>query len=166
VSGIVDKVSITDGEPKLHVASYPSLSTVNGPGEVTAGSYKYQVVWQDSTGKMIGLDFSDHPITTTGTTNVDAAIQLNNLPETSSPKYVYRSDATGAGPYRLVDEISNGSQSSYLDKHSDDERGAAQLAQTFQPADITSRSYDVTLSNVSAIEPPGTVTAPSSSTSP
>src|SRR5262249_44197797 len=101
VSGIVDKVSITDGEPKLHVASYPSISTVSGPGEVAAGSYKYQVVWQDSTGKMISLDFSDHPITTSGTTGVDAAIQLNNLPETSSPKYVYRSDASGNGPYRL-----------------------------------------------------------------
>ena len=34
VSGIVDKVSITDGEPKLHVASYPSLATASGAGDV------------------------------------------------------------------------------------------------------------------------------------
>ena len=50
VTGVVDKVSITDGTPKLHVASYPSLGTVAGSGDITGGSYKYQVVWQDSTG--------------------------------------------------------------------------------------------------------------------
>ena len=108
---------------------------------------------------MIGLDFSDHPITTTGTLNKDAAIQLNNLPETSSPKYVYRSDSTGAGPLKLIGEIPDGGQSSFLDKLSDSERGQAQLTTSFQPATITSRSYDVTLSNVSGIEPPGTVSA-------
>src|SRR3954470_14717053 len=78
VSGLVDKVSIADGVPKLHVASYPSLGTVDGPGNIGGGSYKYQVVWQDGSGKMIGLDFSEHPITTSGTLNKDSAIELNN----------------------------------------------------------------------------------------
>src|SRR4051794_12754826 len=68
VTGVVDRVSVTDGQPKLHVASYPSLATADGDGEVGAGSYKYQVVWQDSGagGQLLGLDFSSHPITTTG----------------------------------------------------------------------------------------------------
>jgi flagellar basal-body rod modification protein FlgD len=165
VSGVVDKVSIADGTPKLHVASYPSLGTVAGSGDITAGSYKYQVVWQDSTGAPIGLDFSDHPISTTGSPNQDSAIQINNLPQTSGPKYVYRSDASGNGPYRLIGEVTDGGQSSFVDKLSDSERGEAQLAQNFQPATITSRSYDVTLSNVSGIEPQGNVSTPSSTSS-
>jgi hypothetical protein len=157
VSGLVDKVSIADGIPKLHVASYPSLGTVSGPGDVDAGSYKYQVVWQDPSGELLGLDFSAHPITTTGKQGEDTAVQLNNLPTTDSPKYVYRSDSSGAGPYRLVGEIADGGRGSFLDQLSDTERSPSQLTQSFQPATISSRSYDVTLTNVSGIEPPGTV---------
>ena len=159
VTGVVDKVSVTDGQPKLHVASYPSLATADGNGEVGEGSYKYQVVWQDSSsGQLMGLDFSAHPITTTGTVGQDQAIQISNLPATASPKYVYRSDASGNGPYELVGQTTDGSQGTFLDKLSDAERNAtAQLTQTFQTPTISARSYDVTLSNVSAIEPPGSV---------
>jgi hypothetical protein len=165
ISGVVDKVSIADGVPKLHVASYPSLGTIAGSGDVGAGSYKYQVVWQDSTGAPIGLDFSEHPITTTGSLNQDSAIQINNLPSTSVPKYVYRSDASGNGPLKLIGEITDGSTSSFVDKLSDSERGQELTIQNFQPATVAARSYDVTLSNVSDIEPQGNVTTPSSSTS-
>jgi hypothetical protein len=160
VTGVVDKVSVTDGQPKLHVASYPSLATADGNGEVAAGSYKYQVVWQDSGsgGELLGLDFSSHPITTTGTLGQDQAIQISNLPATTTPKYVYRSDASGNGPYELVGQITDGKQGSFLDKLADNERNAtAQLTQAFQTPTISARSYDVTLSNVSAIEPPGSV---------
>ncbi len=157
VSGVVDKVSVTNGSPKLHVASYPSLATADGDGEVAKGSYKYQVVWQDASGKLLGLDFSSHPITTTGTAGQDQAIQIRNLPATASPKYVYRSDASGNGPYRLVSEIPDGSTGSFLDQLSDAERGTAQLTDAFQTPTISARSYDVSLTNVSSIEPPGTV---------
>lgn len=165
VSGVVDKVSIADGVPKLHVASYPSLGTVAGPGDVGQGSYKYQVVWQDSTGAPIGLDFSQHPISTTGSLNQDSAIQINNLPQTSGPKYVYRSDASGNGPYKLIGEIPDGNTSTFVDKLSDSERGQELTTQNLQAATVTSRSYDVTLSNVSDIEPQGNVTSPSSTSS-
>jgi flagellar basal-body rod modification protein FlgD len=158
VTGVVDKISVTDGQPKLHVASYPSLATADGDGNVGAGAYKYQVVWQDLSGELMGLDFSQHPITTTGKAGQDQAIQISNLPETAGPKYVYRSDAKGGGPYELVGEIADGSKGTFLDQFADSQRIAtSQLTQTFQTPTISARSYDVTLSNVSSIEPPGTV---------
>jgi len=156
VSGVVDQVSIDKGVPKLHVASNPSLTTVSGDGDVGAGTYSYQVVWQDSSGKLFGLDFSgDNAITTTGTQGVDTAIQLNNLPVTDGQKQVYRSDANGNGPPQLVGVIVDGKQGSFTDTLSDAERNGTQLTQSFQRPIVTARSYEVSLNNVSGIRPPG-----------
>ncbi len=96
VTGVVDRVSIDKGVPKLHVDNIAGVAPSGASGEIGAGTYGYRVVWQDGNGKQIGLDFSgDQAITTTGTAGVDQAIQLRNLPKTDGPKQVFRTDATG-----------------------------------------------------------------------
>ncbi|HEX3600684.1 MAG TPA: flagellar hook capping FlgD N-terminal domain-containing protein [Lacipirellulaceae bacterium] len=159
VSGTVDRVTIDNGQPKLHVASYPSISTVDGKGDVGAGSYKYKVTWTDASGTMFGLDFSGHPITTTGQLNQDTAIQLSNLPVTDTGKQVWRSNANGDGPYQLVGNITDGKTGSFVDTSSDAERNGTALTGDFQTPDISTREYDVSLNNVSTISPPPQSTA-------
>jgi len=156
VSGVVDRVSIDKGVPKVHVDNAAGLAPSGASGEVEAGTYGYRVVWQDDNGRLIGLDFSgDNAITTKGAAGVDQAIQLRNLPKTEGSKKVFRTDATGKEPYQLVDTIIDGSQSTFTDTLSDEQRNGTRLTQEFQRAANASRSYEVSLTNISAIRPPG-----------
>jgi flagellar basal-body rod modification protein FlgD len=156
VTGIVNRVSIDQGVPKVHVDNTAGLAPSGASGEIEAGTYGYRVVWQDDSGKLFGLDFSgDQAITTTGAAGVDQAIQLRNLPKSDGPKKVFRTDATGKAPYQLVDTIVDGSQGTFTDTLSDGQRNGTQLTQEFQRATNASRSYEVSLSNISVIRPPG-----------
>ncbi len=102
----------------------------------------------------MGMEFSGaKAITTTGTAGVDRAIQIQGLPVTTGPKYIYRTDASGTGNYQLVGEITDGSQGSIVDNTADADRNGTTLAQSFQPVATAPREYDVSLSNVSAIRP-------------
>src|SRR5262245_59359970 len=47
VNGIVDRISIDKGAPKLHVENAIDLSPSSADGEVEAGTYSYRVVWED-----------------------------------------------------------------------------------------------------------------------
>ncbi len=156
VSGIVSRIAIDHGAPKLHIENLPAAVPSSAGGNVEAGTYAYRVVWDGGQGQLLGLDFSgDKAITTTGAAGVDRAVQLQNLPITNTPKFVYRTDATGSGPYELVGVVSDGSQGTFVDGTADTDRNGTQLTQSFQPVAITSRAYDVSLSNVSTIRPPG-----------
>lgn len=155
VAGIVDRVSIDKGVPKLHVEGTPTLAKSGTEGSVEAGTYSYRVVWQDRSGKLLGMEFSGKDaITTNGEAGVDQAIELRNLPVTSGPKQVYRTDGTGKGPYQLVATISDGKQSSFTDTKANADRTTA-LTRDFSPVSVGTRSYDVSLNNVAAIRPPG-----------
>jgi hypothetical protein len=154
VAGVVHRVSIAGGVPKLHIDHRTEPAPSTEEGSIEAGTYAYRVVWEDQEGRLFGLDFSgDQAITTTGTARKDRAIELRNLPPTANPKYVYRTDASGEWPYQLVGFIPDGQQASFIDRKADDER-ADRLTREFQRTLAIGRSYQVSLNNVSSIRPP------------
>jgi flagellar basal-body rod modification protein FlgD len=155
IQGVVNRISIDKGVPKLHVQNNPSIGPSSDDGNIEAGTHSYRVVWRDESGKLIGMDFSgDYALSTTGTAGLDKSIELHSLPVTSVPKYVYRTDSSGTGAYQLVDIIADGSQGTFVDNKGDGERNGQRLTEAFQRAQITQRSYDVSLKNVSAVRPP------------
>jgi len=156
ISGIVSRVSIDKGVPKLHVENLPLVLPSGATGNIDAGTYAYRVLWDDVDGNLFGMEFSgDKSIKTTGEAGVDRAIQLRNLPVTGGPKYIYRTDASGGGDYQLVGVVADGTKAGFLDVTGDSDRNGSPLTQSFQPVAVAYRSYDVDLKNVSAIRPPG-----------
>ena len=156
IEGRVKQVSIDKGEPKLHVDLNAQLEASSFDGDLEKGSYGYRVVWDDGAGNLFGLDFSDEQaITTTGKQGTDRSVQLSNLPQTRGPKYIYRTDASGEGDYRLVGIIHDGKQATFVDGLSNQERAqGTMLTQGFQQSLAKFRSYVVSLKNVSFIRPP------------
>lgn len=153
VTGIVNRVAIDKGVPKVYVENTPGLLPSTADGELEAGTYAYRVVWTEND-KLLGMDFSgSKAITTTGTAGVDRAIQVQGLPATSGMKYVYRTDKSGTGNYQLVGVI-DGKMGSIIDNTLDNERNGQTLTTAFQPVEMTKRQYDISLSNVSEIRPP------------
>jgi flagellar basal-body rod modification protein FlgD len=160
IKGVVNRVSIDKGVPKVHVQNNPSIGPSADNGNLEAGTHAYRVVWRDDSGQLIGMDFSgDYSLKTTGTPGLDQSIELSNLPVTSVAKYVYRTDSTGQGPYQLVGVVNDGSKGSFVDNLSDAERNGQRLTESFQRAKLTQREYDVSLANVSAIRPPSIATS-------
>jgi len=154
VAGRVNRVSIDKGVPKLHVDLTTEAAASDAEGNVDAGTHAYRVVWEEG-GRLFGIDFSgDDAVTTTGTAGVDQAVVIRNLPKTSVPKHIYRTDSSGEGAYKLVGTLTDGSKGSFVDVLADDERSETRLTQPFQPLPAIARSYQVSLSNVSGIRPP------------
>ena len=58
VTGVVDRVSVDKGSPKLHVENVASIKPATDDGDIAAGTYGYRVVWRDDAGNLIGLDSS------------------------------------------------------------------------------------------------------------
>jgi flagellar hook assembly protein FlgD len=149
VDGIVNRVSIDGGVPKLHVDLSTDVTVSADEGNIDTGTYSYRVVWEEG-GKLFGVELSgEQAVTTDGP---GSAITVRNLPKTSVSKHVYRTDASGEGAYQLVG-ITGGSKGSFIDKLADDERSETRLAQPFQPLTNLGRSYEVSLNNVSGIRP-------------
>src|SRR4029078_4946516 len=68
VEGMVSRISIADGTPKLHLDKQVSGEPTSGDGDIGAGKYNYRVVWENSNGQLTGIELSgDKAITTTGT---------------------------------------------------------------------------------------------------
>ena len=153
VTGSVGSVSIDGGTPKLHIDVSPTAGATSEKGDLDAGKYSYRITWQEGD-KLVGLEYSgDHAISTSDGINVDHSIEFSDLPETTGPKQIYRTDSTGTGDYRLVTKI-DGSESSFLDTLADDSRiGTTQSGGIQAPADIK-RHYIVSLNNVGDISPP------------
>jgi hypothetical protein len=120
------------------------------------GTYGYRIVWQAEDGTLHGLDFSgSSAVVTSGSLNNFQSVRLSNLPATPGPKQIYRTDATGTGDYRLVATLTDGNQSSYLDRTADDARSETRLTQAFfERDDLRHRSFEVRLSQVASIRPP------------
>jgi flagellar basal-body rod modification protein FlgD len=155
ITGIVNRVSIDKGVPKIHVESSPGIKPSTADGNIEAGTYSYRVVWSGDNNQLVGMDFSgDKAITTTGTAGVDKAIRVQGLPVTDGPKYVYRTDKSGTGNYQLVGVISDGKTGSIVDNAADADRNGQTLTQPFEAVATAKRAYDIALSNVSAIRPP------------
>lgn len=157
VKGIVERISIAEGEPKLHL-ELRSEANVNGSeGELEAGKYAYRVVWQDENGKLVGIAMNH--VQTTGDEGYDTAIELTNLPESSTPKFVYRTNKTGEGNFYQVGMIVDGKQSTYIDGLSDKDMSSNLLQGQIRTTDAF-RKFKLSLKNVSDIRPPSTVTNP------
>jgi len=85
-------------------------------------------------------------------TDFEGAIQLNNLPETSVVKKIYRTDNTGDGERKLVGTIPNGKATTFIDRTSSASRGDAITAEV-QLVDFASKTT-VSLNNIGEIRPP------------
>jgi flagellar basal-body rod modification protein FlgD len=157
VAGVVSSVSIDNGTPKLHVDLQSTATPSTEKGNLSKGTYSYRVLWKGDDGNQAGIEFSGNDaVSTQSSINDYQSIELANLPETSGPKSVYRTDSSGTGDYRLVGAITDGTQSSYLDTTSDDSRSQTRQTLPFEAVSNAVRKFIVSLSNVGDIKPPGT----------
>lgn len=155
ITGVVERVSVEKGSPKLHIDNIASIKPATDDGDIGAGTYSYRVVWRDDAGNLIGLDSSgESAIKVSGRDGIDSSIELVNLPVTKGSKEVYRTDKSGSGDYHLVGTIVDGRQGNFVDKLSDSARSGTILTQSFSRANSAERSYVVSLTNISAIRPP------------
>ncbi|NOZ39112.1 MAG: hypothetical protein GXP24_02655 [Planctomycetes bacterium] len=149
VSGNVRVVTITNGQPTLDLAIESAASAADEPGEIESGNYTYEVVWESDTGVLFGTEIDAH---TNDLTNFQGTIQLNNLPETSTEKRIYRTDGTDDGDRKLVGTIPNGKATVFVDGLSDANRGETLTARV-QKVDFASK-VTVPLNSVGEIRPP------------
>ncbi len=152
VTGVVTRVTIADGQPKLHVEERTEAKPSSAQGNVEAGQYSYRVVWEDESGRMVGIGLDS--LQTTGVEGVDRAIELTKLPKSSTPKSVYRTDKSGEGNFYQLGIITDGSQSTFVDRLSDEELSSSILQGQIIATD-SFRRYELSLRNVSDIRPPG-----------
>jgi flagellar basal-body rod modification protein FlgD len=150
VNGVVERVSIDGGEPKLHLQLTTQAVASSAEGNVEEGTYSYRVVWENEDGGLEGIELAD--AATISDDSVENSIEVMNLPISDGPKQVYRTDKTGKGNYQLVGTLTDGSEGTFVDGLSDKERSLTTLSSSFD-AVSASRSYDVSLSNVAEIRP-------------
>ncbi len=152
VSGNVRVVSITDGQPRLDLAIDSTASAAGEVfGNIESGSYDYEVVWEDSAGTLFGIEIES--VSTGSLANFQGAIQLNNLPPTSTAKQIYRTDRTGDGERKLVGELRDGQSTTFIDTSADNARTGDPLTAQVQKVDFASK-VTVSLNNVGEIRPP------------
>lgn len=165
VTGVVERVTVANGQPKLHLDLRPRGAAAPEFGEMEAGQYEYRVVWEQG-GQQYGLD----PLMTSdgrngaiaigGRAGVDEAVRLSNLPATTSTRRVYRREV-GDEQFKLVGTITDNKTSTYTDTKS---KNAATTVLTGSFQQVTSqREFEVSLKNVGEIRPPQVV-APAPST--
>jgi flagellar basal-body rod modification protein FlgD len=152
VSGIVERVSVAAGQPKLHLDLNPRAEASEEEGSVEAGEYEYRVVWRDG-GNLFAVDplagVEGKKLKITGEAQ---SVLLSNLPETTTEKQVFRRKA-GENDFRLVGAVSDGKKSTFLDTTATDDLSELVLSGT--PEMIKSeRTFTVSLKNVGEISPP------------
>lgn len=152
VSGNVRVVTITDGQPRLDLAIGSSATASELEGEVAAGTYDYEVVWDDPvSGQKFGIELPN--VRTSSFEDFQGAIQLNNLPPTDTAKKIYRTDRTGDGDRKLVGELRNGTATSFVDTKADDSRTGDPLTALVNKVSFADK-VTVSLNNVGEIRPP------------
>jgi flagellar basal-body rod modification protein FlgD len=153
VSGTVTRVTIEDGKPKLQLDLNMQAEPSVEPGDVGKGDYSYRVVWQGEQGNLEGIELTGaDAVSTESNVSNFHSIQLRNLPVTATAKRIYRTDASGEGDYRLVATLTDGAQSSYLDKSADDARSETRQTLPFnKDASFGVRNFKVSLNNVSEV---------------
>lgn len=153
VAGTVSRVSIENGQPKLHLDLAMKANPSIEPGDIERGKYSYRIVWQGANGQLEGIELSGNDaVSTESDVNNFTSIQLRNMPITSSAKQIYRTDSSGKGDYRLVGILTDGKQSSYLDKTADDARSETrQTGSFYSDPSFRNRSFKISLNNVSEV---------------
>lgn len=161
VTGIVERVSVSNGQPKLHLDLNPRAAATADEGSIEAGHYEYRVVWEEG-GTLFGVDplgtMPGKKITVGGREGFDEAILISNLPATEAAKQVYRREA-GTGEFRLVGTITDKKASTFLDDKSTDELSEFVMPGVPQLVNAV-RQFEVSLKNVGEIRPPAPVSVP------
>jgi flagellar hook assembly protein FlgD len=62
VTGIVERVSVADGQPKLHLDLNPKANVTSEEGEIEAGEYEYRIVWQNDKGQSFAVQQRTVPL--------------------------------------------------------------------------------------------------------
>jgi flagellar basal-body rod modification protein FlgD len=153
VSGTVTRVTIEDGKPKLELDLSMKAEPSIEPGDVGKGKYAYRIVWQNENGAAEGIELSGaDAVDTASSLSNYQSIQLRNLPITESAKQIYRTDATGEGDYQLVGILTDGKQSSYLDKTADNARSETRQTLPFsKDPSFGIRNFKISLNNISEV---------------
>ena len=151
VSGNVRVVTIENGQPKLELAVDQTATAAPREGDIAAGTYTYEVVWESDSGALFGVEVEN--VSTSSLVNFQGAIRLNNLPETDVPKKVYRTDNTGEGDRKLVAELPHGSTTSFVDTLADSERLGDPITAQIQKLEYANR-VTVSLNNLGEVRPP------------
>lgn len=166
VSGVVERVTVANGSPKLHLDLNPRARASDEKGAVEAGEYEYRVVWRDAkTGTLLGVD----PLEGTEGNRLKLydetqSVLLSNLPETTSTRQVFRREV-GEEDFRLVGAISDNKKSTFLDTTASDDLSELVLSGTPQMM-RSQRSFTVSLKNVGEIRPPERAATPTTPTTP
>jgi len=151
VTGVVNRVSVSNGQPKLHLDERSDVRVSEEPGDLAAGKYNYRIVWQGEDGVLLGVE-TEKPIEVA---DDGKSIAISNLPLTDTPKQIFRTKAGGEGPFHLVATLPNGAMSTYLDTSNDAALPPDVLTTTPQFISTPNRSFTVSLKNVGEIRPPG-----------
>jgi flagellar hook assembly protein FlgD len=152
ISGVVDRVSVADGQPKLHLDLNPKAKLTDEEGEIEAGEYEYRIVWQDD-----GSTFAVDPLAGTTDKKLKVAedggsVLLSNLPDTETTKQIFRRKA-GTTDFHLVGQITDTAKSTFVDATATEDLSNLVLQGTPQLLD-PKRTFTVSLKNVGEIRPP------------
>jgi flagellar basal-body rod modification protein FlgD len=156
VTGVVERVTVANGSPKLHLDLNPKARASTEDGNVESGEYEYRVVWRDpETGTLLGVD----PLQTADgkpgklkLTGDPQSVMISNLPETTARREVFRREV-GEEDFHLVGAIGDNKKSTFLDTMKTDDlsdyilSGAPQLM-------ASRRTFTISLKNVGEIRPP------------
>ena len=154
ITGVVERVSVADGQPKLHLDLNPKATVDDEAGEVEAGEYEYRIVWQNDKGESFAVD----PLATTESKKLKveedgSSVLLSNLPETITTKQIFRRPA-GTGDFHLVGQITDTKKSTFVDNTATEDLSNLVLSGT--PQEIKpQRTFIVSLKNVGEIRPQG-----------
>ncbi|MCC6492874.1 MAG: hypothetical protein IT424_07620 [Pirellulales bacterium] len=161
VTGLVKRVSVVDGRPKLHLDLNPRAEAADQEGAVEAGEYEYRVVWQTEEGELVGVD----PLATadgkSGKLKLAGEAQsvlISNLPASTTMKQVYRRTA-GEEDFHLIGSLTDVKAATFLDTTSNDDLSDYVLSSQPQLLDPI-REFTVSLKNVGEIRPPASLTTP------
>lgn len=155
VDGLVDRISVTDGQPKLHLQMGSTARPSPAEGQIEAGNYQYRVVWLNQQGDLLGVDplaSQEGSITTRGEAGTDQAIRIGNLPITDAQKKIYRTDGSGSGKFHLVGTLADGTTRTFLDTTANADLSQTVLSQTPQLAQSV-QNVEMSLNNLGEIRP-------------
>lgn len=154
VTGIVERVSVEDGQPKLHLDLNPKATALADSGEVEAGEYEYRIAWQNDK----GVTFTVDPLATTEDKKLKvdkdgSSVLLSNLPETTTTKQIFRREV-GTQDFHLVGQITDTKKATFVDSSKTDD--LSNLVLSGAPQEIKpQRTFIVSLKNVGEIRPQG-----------
>ena len=154
VTGVVERVSVADGQPKLHLDLNSKATVAEDEGEIAAGEYEYRVVWQNDKGETFAVD----PLANTEKKKLKvekdgSSVLLSNLPETSVTKQIFRRVA-GTQDFHLVAQLTDTKKSTFVDATATEDLSNLVLSGTPQMLE-PQRTFVVSLKNIGEIRPPG-----------